>query len=69
MVETGFSELIPIDKIRLLNRTYPIMWETLILNKLYQKYNCFDEDEQNQLKKSKNIQNEYNILVDEVVVI
>lgn len=68
LVEAGYSDLIPIDKIRLLNRAYPIIWENLILEPLYQQYNCVSFEEQERFKKRKGIQQEYNRMVDELII-
>ena len=68
LVEAGYSDLIPIDKIRLLNRAYPIIWENLILEPLYQQYNCVSFEEQERFKKRNGIQQEYNRMVDELII-
>ena len=68
LVQSDYNDLIPIDKIRLLNRVYPLMWDSLILQPLYQKYNCSNDYEaQNQLKKKKDIQNDYHQMIDELI--
>ena len=68
LVEAGYSDLIPIDKIRLLNRAYPIIWENLILEPLYQQNNCASFENQERFKKIKGIQQEYNRMVDELII-
>ena len=68
LAETDFSDLIPVDKMRLLNKAYPIVWDEMVLKQLYQKYGCENnEEEQEKLKNKKNIQLEYQIIVDNII--
>ena len=67
LAEADYSDLIPIDKIRLLNRVYPIMWDNLVLQPLFEKYGCNGSLEQEQFKNQKNIQKFYNEMVDEII--
>lgn len=67
LIEADFHDLIAIDKIRLLNRAYPIIWDNLVLEPLYARHNCQTPEEQNALKKSKEIQIEYNEIVDGLI--
>ena len=67
LVEADFHDLIAIDKIRLLNRTYPIIWDNLVLEPVYRNHNCSTPEEQNAIKKSKGIQTEYNQIVDDII--
>ena len=67
LAETDFSDLIPVDKMRLLNKAYPIVWDKLVLQPLYQKYNCTTEDAKRKLLNKRNIQLEYNIIVDGII--
>lgn len=52
---------------RLLNKAYPIVWEEMVLKQLYKKYNCNSEEEQTKLRNKKNIQLEYQIIVDNII--
>ncbi|KAK8895985.1 hypothetical protein M9Y10_013871 [Tritrichomonas musculus] len=67
LAETDFSDLIPVDKMRLLNKAYPIVWEEMVLKQLYKKYGCETEEEQEKLRNKKNIQLEYQIIVDNII--
>ena len=67
LAETDFADLIPVDKMRLLNKAYPIVWEEMVLKQLYKKYNCNSEEEQTKLRNKKNIQLEYQIIVDNII--
>ncbi|WP_295163650.1 hypothetical protein [uncultured Brachyspira sp.] len=67
LAETDFSDLIPVDKMRLLNKAYPIVWEEMVLKQLYKKYGCNTEEEQTKLRNKKNIQLEYQIIVDNII--
>ena len=67
LIDADFSDLIPIDKIRLLNRAYPIMWNQLVLQPLFEKYGCHGTHEQELFKKQRNIQTFYNEMVDEII--
>ena len=67
IAESGFSDLISIDKIRLLNRVYPILWNNLILEPLYREHNLTTDEEQNKFKNNKKVQNEYNRMVDQIL--
>ena len=67
LIETDFADLIPVDKMRLLNKAYPIVWNQLVLEPLYKKYNCNSLEEQEHLKSRKNIQLEYHIIVDDII--
>ena len=68
LAETDFSDLIPVDKMRLLNKAYPIVWDEMVLKQLYQKYGCENnEEEQEKLRNKKNIQLEYQIIVDNII--
>lgn len=53
IAESGFSDLISIDKIRLLNRVYPILWNNLILEPLYREHNLTTDEQQNKFKNNK----------------
>ena len=45
IAETPYIDLIPVDKMRLYNKAFPIVWEQLIVEPIYQKYQCAtDED-------------------------
>ena len=68
IVQAGYDDLIPIDKIRLLNRAYPIVWEQLILEPLYNQFYLTTFEEQERFKKRKDIQAHYNRVVDELLV-
>ena len=53
---------------RLLNKAYPIVWDEMVLKQLYQKYGCENnEEEQEKLRNKKNIQLEYQIIVDNII--
>lgn len=65
--ETDYVDLIPVDKMRLLNKTYPIIWEKLVLEPLYTKYNCETEEDKEKLKNKKNIQADYTLQVDSII--
>ncbi len=67
MAETDYYDLIPVDKMRLLNKAYPIIWEQLVLKPLYQKYGCRSAEDQERLKAKRNIQLEYNLQVDSII--
>lgn len=67
IAETDYIDLIPVDKLRLLNKTYPIVWEKLVLTPIYQKYNCTTEEEKEKIKSKKNIQLDYNLQVDSII--
>ena len=67
LAETDFSDLIPVDKMRLLNKAYPIVWNQLVLQPLFKKYNCTSEEEKKKLTSKRNIQLEYNIIVDNII--
>ncbi len=67
LIDADFSDLIPIDKIRLLNRAYPIMWDNLVLQPLYEKHGIRDPHEQEKFKRQKNIQELYNEMVDQII--
>lgn len=68
LADTEYVDLIPVDKMRLFNKAYPIIWETLVLKPIYKKYDCEDdEEEQQKLREKKNIQFEYNLQVDSII--
>lgn len=68
LADTDYVDLIPVDKLRLYNKAYPIIWERLVLNPIYKKYDCEDDvDKQQKLKEKKNIQYEYNLQVDSLI--
>ena len=68
LAETEYVDLIPLDKMRLLNKAYPIVWDEMVLKQLYQKYGCENnEEEQEKLKNKKNIQADYTLQVDSII--
>ena len=67
IAETDYIELIPVDKMRLLNQAYPIVWDELVLQPLYEKYNLKTAQQQKAFKAKRNIQLEYNLQVDSII--
>ena len=67
LIDADYSDLIPIDKIRLLNRAYPIMWDNLVLQPLYEKHGIRDPREQEAFKRQKDIQEYYHEMVDSII--
>ncbi len=67
LAETDFIDLIPVDKMRLLNKAYPIVWDQLVLEPIYQKYNCDTPEKREALRNKRNIQLDYNLQVDEII--
>lgn len=65
--ETQYIDLISIDKMRLLNKAYPLIWEELVLNPLYEEHNLTSQEEKEQFKNQKNVQKEYNKQVDNLL--
>lgn len=65
--ETQYIDLISIDKMRLLNKAYPLIWEELILNPLYEEHNLSTQEEKEQFKNRKDVQKEYNKQVDKLL--
>lgn len=65
--ETDYIDLIPVDKMRLLTQAYPIVWEKMVLQPLYEKNKLSTVEEQDKFRKKKNIQTEYNAQVDNII--
>lgn len=49
-----------IDKMKLLNKAYNIVWEKIILEPLYKQNNCETEEDKKNLRTHKDIQDVYN---------
>lgn len=43
LADTDYSDLIAVDKMRLLNKAYPLVWNKMILQPLYQQNNLQSE--------------------------
>ena len=50
----------PVEKIKLLNKAYSIVWENIILEPLYKQNNCETEEDKKNLRAHKDIQDVYN---------
>ena len=67
IAETPYIDLIPVDKMRLYNKAFPIVWEQLVLEPIYQKYQCATEEDRENIRNKRNIQLEYNLMVDNLI--
>ncbi len=67
IAETPYIDLIPVDKMRLYNKAFPIVWEQLVLEPIYQKYECATEEDRENIRNKRNIQLEYNLMVDNLI--
>lgn len=67
IAETPYIDLIPVDKMRLYNKAFPIVWEQLILEPIYQKYQCATDEDRENIRNKRNIQLEYNLMVDNLI--
>ena len=67
LADTDFSDLIAVDKMRLLNKAYPIVWSELILSPLYKQYNLSSIEQQKFYRSSRNAQEDYHMMVDKII--
>ena len=67
LADTDFSDLIAVDKMRLLNKAYPIVWSELILSPLYKQYNLSSIEQQKFYRSSRNVQEDYHMMVDKII--
>ena len=67
LADTDYSDLIAVDKMRLLNKAYPIVWNKMILQPLYQQNNLQSDEQQNNYKRSKTAQKDYHEMVDKII--
>lgn len=67
LAETNYVDLIPVDKMRLLCKAYPIVWNQLVLQPLYQEYGLTTEEEQRRYRGNKTTQEDYHKIVDGLI--
>ena len=67
LADTDYSDLIAVDKMRLLNKAYPIVWNKLVLEPLYQQNNISSPEQQTMYSNQRNILRDYHSKVDEII--